>query len=374
MKKFILCVFFSAVMLFLFSCGDTGNNPGTDDLGIDFKNYKDGDYSILVCNNTGERLIAFKDDLLPENLIGGIPPGNNNHGFRNDPALFDKTEDFPMILLTAAQYKANKNDLKSLKSTPFTRVYVFFNKNGKNETVYDIANGLGGNNEFKIINASTSINVELRLNGIAGQTIGYAPAGILETTLMLRDGDYDIFPVFKRYNAIRDVVETVYPRGSGSGYAWFEGYSFGEGRTTATMNLKELLQNTAFVSGAAWVQVDNQTSSGGIHFIEGTSLRTTASGLEYIMKGYPTTFQIDMPKIFATYMDSILVANWKFGPSGSYVELQKGENDDTPLGSLTIEKGKMYTVTVSGSHNDGTLKAWVSEIADIPQSELSGIW
>ena len=372
MKKFIRYVFLPAAMIFLFSCSDMENSTGTDDLGIDFKNYKD-DYSILVCNNTGERLIAFKGDLLPEKLIGGIPSGNNNHGFRNDPVLFDKTEDFPMILLTEAQYKANKDELNSLKSTPFTRVYVFFNKNGKNDIVYDIANGLGGNNEFKIINASASINVELRLNGTAGQTIGYAPAGILETTLMMHDGDYDIFPVFKRYNVLRDVVETVYPRGSG-GYAWFEGYSFGEGRTTATMNLKELLQNTSFVSGAAWVQVDNQTSSGGIHFIEGTSLRTTASGLEYIMPGYPTTFQIDMPKIFAAYMDSILVANWKFGPSGLYVELQKGENDGTPLGSLTVERGKMYTVTVSGSHNDGTLKAWVSETADIPQNELSGIW
>jgi hypothetical protein len=374
MKKFIRCVFLIAVMILLFSCSDTGDNQGIDDFGVDFKNYYNDEYSILVLNNTGERLVAFKGDLLPEKLIGGIPPGSNYHGFRNDPALFDKTEDFPMILLTAAQYKANKDDLKSLKNDPFTRVYAFFNMRGSNTTVYEIANGLGGNNEFKIINYSTSINVELRLGGTAGQTIGYAPAGILETVLMMQDGDYSIFPVFKRYNALRDVVETVYPRGIGSNYAWFEGYSFGEGRTTATMNLKELLQNTTFVLGAAWVQVDNQTGSAGIRFVEGTSLRTTASGLEYIMPGYPTTFQINMPKVGNTYSDSMLVANWKFGAAGMEVGLQTGENDSTPLNSFTIEKGKMYTVTVSGSHNDGTLKAWVSETADIPQDELSGKW
>jgi len=374
MKKFIWCVFFSAAMIFLFSCGDTENSPDTDDLGVDFKNYYNGEYSVAVLNSTGKRLIAFKGDLLPEKLIGGIPIGSNYHGFRNDPDLFDRTEDFPMIFLTEAQYKANKDDLNSLKSTPFTRVYVFFNKNGDNKTVYEIANGLGGNNEFKIINHSTSINVELRLNGVAGQTIGYAPAGILETVLMMQDGDYTIFPVFKRYNYVKDVVETVYPKGSGSNYAWFEAYSFGEGRTTATMNLKDLLENTTFVLGAAWVQVDNQTSSGGIHFLEGSSRRTTASGLAIIMQGYPITFQIDMPRVLNTYLDSISVASWKFGPPGFEVDLQAGENDDTPLGLLTIDKGKMYTITVSGSHNDGTLKAWVSETADIPQNELSGTW
>ena len=373
MKRFIVYAIFSSAVFFLFSCGDTGNSQDTDDLGIDFKDYDDN-YSILVLNNTGERLIAFKGDLLPTQVIGGIPSGSYYHGFRNDPVMFDKTEEFPMIFLTEAQYRANKNNLNSLKNTPFTRVHVFFNKSGSNNTIYEIANGLGGNNEFKIINSSTSINVELRLNGTAGQTIGYAPAGILETILKLRDGDYNIFPVFKRYNALRDVVETVYPRGSGSGYAWYEGHSFGEGKTTATMNLKELLQNTTFVLGAAWVQVDNQTSSGGIRFVEGTSLRTTASGLEYIMRGYPTTFQVDMPRVGNTYLDSMDIANWKFGAAGFEVGLQTGENDDTPLGLLKIENGKMYTVTVSGSHNDGTLKAWISETADIPQNELSGIW
>jgi hypothetical protein len=373
MKKFIWFVFLPAAMILLFSYCDTGNSPGIDDLGVDFKNYYNGEYSILVLNSTGERLIAFKGDLLPEKLIGGIPSGSNYHGFRNDPDLFDKTEDFPMIFLTEAQYKANKNNLNSLKSTPFTRVYVFFNKGGGNNTIYEIVNDLGGNNEFKIINASYSINVELRLNGIAGQTIGYAPAGILETTLMLRDGNYDIFPVFKRYNALRDVVETVYPKGKGSNFSYYESYSLGEEITTATMNLKELFMNTPFVLGVAWVQIDNQTN-GGIRFIEGTTVHTTASGLSSIMPGFPRTFQIDMPRVGNTYLDSMLVANWKFGATGMEIGLQKEENDYTPLNSLTIENGKMYTVTVNGSHNDGTLKAWVSDTADISQSELIGIW
>jgi hypothetical protein len=312
---------------------------------------------------------------LESKLIGGIPSRATNHGLPKDPALFDKTEDFPMVILTEAQYNANKDNLNALKNTPFTRVYVFFNKSGDNTIVYEIAGGLGGSNEFKIINASNSINVELRLGGAAGETIGYAPAGILETTLKLQDGNYNIFPVFKRYNTFRDVVETVYPQGTGSNYAWFESYSFGEGTTTATMNLKTLLQNINFVLGAAWVYVDNQTNSGGIRFLEGSNVHTTASGLTNIMSGNPRTFQIDMPKAGNnTYADSVTIANWKFGATGFEVGLQTGENDSTPLSSLRVEQGKMYTVTVSGSHNDNSLKAWVSNTINIPQDELSGTW
>ena len=369
-KTRITAILFAAFMaILLFSCDDKD-----DGSGLDFSSHNT-DYSILVRNNTGENLVAFKGDLLADKLIGGIPAHAQNHGLPNDPALFDKTEDFPMILLTEAQFNSNKDNLSSLKNTPFTRVYVFFNKSGDNTLVYEIAAGLGGSNEFKIINASNSINVELRLNGAAGETIGYAPAGILETTLRLQDGNYNIFPVFKRYNTFRDVVETVYPQGTGSGYAWFQSFSFGEGTTTATMNLKTLLQGITFVSGAAWVYVNNQTTSGGIRFVEGSNVKATASGLTNVMSGNPRTFQIDMPKAGNnTYADSITVANWKFGATGFEVPLRTGENDTTPLASLEIQQGKMYTITVSGSHNDNSLKAWVSNTTEIPQNELSGTW
>jgi len=214
----------------------------------------------------------------------------------------------------------------------------------------------------------------LRLGGAAGETIGYAPAGILEYTIRLQDGNYNIFPVFKRYNTYRDVVETVYPQGSGSGYAWYQTFSFGEGVTTATMNLKDILKDISFVSGAAWVVVNNQTNS-GVRFIEGSNVRTTASGLENIMNAATRTFQIDMPKAGVnSYAASVTAANWKFGPTGAEVGLQKSETDNTLLTSITIEQGQMYTITVTGDHNAGSLKAWISEETAIPQTELSGTW
>jgi hypothetical protein len=362
-----------ALMALVFSCdmftGDDNKNTGEPDFSSNNTNY-----SILVRNNTGERLIAFKGELRAEALVGGIPAHAQNHGLPYSPALFDKTEDFPLILLTEAQYNANKSNLSSQRNTPFTRVYVFYNKSGDNKTVYEIASGLGGPNALEVINASSSINIELRVDGVAGETLGYAPANILNTTLKLQDGNYNIFPVFKRYNAFRDVVETVYLKGTGSNYAWFQSYSFGEGTASATMNLKDLLKTTTFTSGAAWVYVNNQTTSGGIRFVEGTHVHATASALTNIMSYNPRTLQIDMPKVGNKYDDSVVVPNWKFGATGFEVALQTSETDAAVVSSMTIERDKMYTVTVTGSHNDDTLKAWVSNITDIPSSELGGDW
>ena len=216
--------------------------------------------------------------------------------------------------------------------------------------------------------------MELRVGGVAGETLGYAPAGILLTTFKLQDGNYEIFPVFKRYNRFRDVVETVYPKGTGSSYAWYMGFSFGGNNNSATMNLKDLLSTITFTSGAAWVVINNQTTSGGIRFTEGSNVYTTASGLTNIIPANPKTFQIEMPKIANKYADSVVRSNWRFGPPGFEVPLQTSESDSTVVSSITIERDKMYTITVTGDHNVGTLKAWVSSEMDIPSNDLAGEW
>jgi hypothetical protein len=286
------------------------------------------------------------------------------------PALFDKTEDFPLILLTESQYNANKSNLASQKNTPFTRIYIFFNANGENTLVYEIAAGLGGTNELHIINSSTSLNIELRVNGVAGETLGYAPAGILDTTLYLTDGDYNIFPVFKRYNRTRDVPETVYPEGS-SGYSWFQMVGFDDTHHSYTLNLRDALRNATITSGAAWVVVNNQTTAGGIRFMEGGIVHKTATRGEAIMDD--TAVQIDMPKIGLNFQESKTVNNWAFGPPGFEAPLQNSADDPTPRGAFEIEVDKMYVVTVIGDHNSAVgIHAYISRIQDIDSAIIDG--
>jgi hypothetical protein len=201
-----------AMVFLLADCANLSNDEDkTEDKNgtVDFTSHPD--YSILVQNNTGERLVAFKGELLASQLIGGIPAQARNHGLPKNTTLFYMTEDFPLILLTEAQYNANKNSLQTQRNSPFTRLYVFYNNNGANNAYYEIAAGLGGNNTLTIINP-TDYNVELRNGGIAGEILGYAPSGITATNFKLKNGSYNIFPVFIKYNPLLDVIERVYPK------------------------------------------------------------------------------------------------------------------------------------------------------------------
>jgi hypothetical protein len=362
-------------MVFFAASCDTLTGGGSENENgngsVDFSHHQT-DYSIKVRNNTGERLVAFKGDLDNAFLIGGIPAHAPNHGLPLNTTLFNDTEDFPMILLTEAQYKAHKNSLQTQKNSPFTRVYVFYNKNGDNSAHYEIAEGLGGDNKLIVIVPKENINVELRIGGVAGETIGYAPKGMLSTNLMLENGDYDIFPVFVRYNKTRDVVERVYPKNSAGTYNWFYPITFDGSNSPQTLPLGDLLKNLRMSSGAAWVVVDNQTTSGAIRFYEGNKPRITPSGFQGISNGTPITFQIDMNAIPGTndemiYADSRAVSNWTFGPQGFTVALQKTKTDTTPLGTFNVEKDKMYTITVEGSFLEGGgLNAYISDTTDIP--------
>jgi hypothetical protein len=383
LKFGITAVVVISIVLVLGSCKVT---LGTDDDGggggggggkvIDWTSHNT-DYSILIRNNTNYKLVAFKGELDANKLIGGIPAHANNHGLPFDPVLFDKTEDFPLILLTEDQYNTSKANLSSQKNSPFTRVYVFYNKAGDNNVEYEIAEGLGGNNKLRIINSSTTLNVEIRLGGVAGETVGYAPANMLETVLKINDGNYSFFPVFKRYNKIKDVVETVYPKRD-DGQPWRLSTSFGDlGNGTTvdefTMNLNNLLKNIVMTSGIAWVVIDNQTNQ-GVRFMEGATPRKTLSGLENIPSGKTLTWQIDMAKLSSNnYADSRVVSSWAFGPIGDEVGLQTSETDNTKLGSLTVYRDKMYTITVKGEAGSNTnpLKAWVSETTDIDVSDFN---
>jgi len=371
MKKLTVFAVFLVVWLVLGFVGCQEDDEGDK---VDFTSHP-SDYSILVRNNTSKRLVAFKGDLIAEAMIGGIPAYAKNHGLPKDPALFNKTEDFPLILITEEDYNANKNDLGSMKNNPFTRVYVFYNANGDNTAVYGIAEGLGGTNKLTIINNSSTINVELRSGGEIGETLGYAPAGMFTTDLYLLDGDYYIFPVFKRYNSFRDILEEVKPRASDNS-AWFHSVGFGEGKTTDTIDLTNILTLTRFTLGAAWIVVNNQaTSGGGIQFMEGTHVFETATGLRNITNGIPRTFQINMPKVGTNiYADKMSVSNWRFGSPSRNVALTEGTEPNAPkgyIGTFDIEEDKMYTITVTGDVNEvSTLKAWVSDVTDI-QSDLA---
>jgi len=342
-----------ALILTIGACQMGEDTDAADD--VDWTNYSGDDRAFGVRNNTNKELVAFRSSLSKANLIGGVK-GNRVHYFKKSPVLTaGGTSDFPLILITKQDYVKNKNDLAQLNNSPFTRIYVFYNGQGDNNVVYDISGRLGGNKIIQVGNSSQTLNVEIRLGGIYGDTIGYAPAGQLITRLFVTDGDFDLFPVFKRYNNVRDIVETIYPKAQ-SGNPWWFPLGFEDGVDTAYFNVSEAIAALdGITSGVAWLVINNQTGM-GIHLVKGTQVVTSPTGVSYWNQG-TKTFIVEMPYASAgtkeNFATSVLISSYKVGPNTQ----EKAIVDKEGNVELMLKNDMMYVVNVTGNHNAGTLKA-----------------
>ena len=343
MKRcFCICVL--AVVVLLSSC-----NIGEEESDVDFRSHPPATRSVIVSNDTGERLVVFMGELRIDRLVGGIPAHAQMHGLPKPAGLFNASQAVPLIVLTYEQFNANRDNLLSQNLTPFTRLFVFYNEFGDNLVVNRISQNVGGQNILRLINVSQSVNVELRYGGVAGPTLGFAPAGMLNTDLRLYDGDFNVFPVFHRWDAVRDIFQTVYPEftsGELAGTAYFYQFSM-TGSDEIHMDLSKLLQGQRFVSGAAMVIVQNNSDSMGIQFMEGAVPRRTPSGFLNISQGVNNGmhFIIDMPSVQGTsnYAPSVTVDNWRFGVAATSFLLP----------STTLLADHFYVITVTGSVEAG---------------------
>jgi len=373
LKFGITAVVVISIVLVLGSCkvsfGQDDDGGGKGNAGVDFKNYSAEHPAIRVRNNTNQRLVLFKNELKVEAIIGGVEPlaQGDGWGIRKDQPAFAATGEFAMIVLTFDQYEKNKSsatNLAALSSAPFTRVYVFYNAAGENEILYEISDKLGGKYILQIENPS-SLNVELRQGGVNGPTLGYAPAGMQMTRLYVMDGDLDFFPVFKRYNPQRSILETIYPKGV-EGKPWMESFVFGDGYSSPqAYDIRDALKGlTGRTSGVAYLKIVN-TSGGAVRLYKGNEMVYNTLGISYMQNnGNPTEFEIMMPGTNDVFDAKITVGNYKIGPTGGSVKLVDKDGNDT----FDLYADKSYTVTVTGNYNQNTLKAVIDIEAatDIP--------
>lgn len=339
------------------------NNSGYKS-GKDFTNHQTSG-KIHVRNLTKENLLAFMDTISEQTFIGGIPGGADQHGLKNDTVLGGQPKGFAMVLITEQQYLDNKANLSaaSLKENPFCRVYIYYNPNRRNDDPiknYEISGNLGGN--FKLIVSNpTGYNVELRLGGVDGETIGYAPTGLINSNIYLTEGDFDIFPVFKSYNVVRDTINTHYPKGV-SGYPWFKGVNFRPGSGDQYFNVKDASDTVinGATMGAAWIILNNSSKT-AVRVLKGSAPIISPTGVSYISDGTKQTFQIDMDTVavsgYQSFSGTTTLDNLSIGPSGFTVPLEKEDGSKT---GIVLKTDMVYTITVTGSHNDGNLKAVIN--------------
>ena len=145
-----------------------------------------------------------------------------------------------MFLVTEEDYLTNKNDLSALDNAPFTRLYAYYNATSSdNNVVYEISKSMGGNCSIVLNNGNSPYNVELRMNGIYGDTIGYSKDHTVNTTFKVDAGDYYVFPVFRKFDSGINEIVTVYPKNSAGGPI-VEVFPLNEEITTKTLAPKTL--------------------------------------------------------------------------------------------------------------------------------------
>jgi hypothetical protein len=334
---------------------DTGDD-GFNDEGIDWTNYEtEGSYSVRVKNESNRDLVAFKNSLAPENLIGGIRKNASNHGLPRKTNLFTSNSDFPLVFLTLEDYKTYKNDLKSREQYPFTRIFAVYNANGTNEVPFLVDSKLGGANKL-ILDNMTTYNMEIRRNSPRGETLGYAPSQSNNTVLNIVDGDYNLFIVFKKYNALRDEIITMYPKAP-DGLPIMLDYAFEDGDERNINAANYTGDITNFSSGYAFLVVENRMISGGIRVLNGDEVQKTVTGIATINANESRTYLIPMTAVSigdnTTYSDTTIFAGWKVGPTNRDQPIPVSEELKNTEGQNVFKSDYTYTVTVTGDPNTG---------------------
>jgi hypothetical protein len=345
-NKFFLLLL--AAGLVFAACSNPANDD-EDDSGIDYTNYSQ--YSVRVSNNTNEELVAFWGSLRADKLIGGVHAGEENHGFKNDPAVFTATAAQPIIFVTEKQYKDNKNNLSALTNTPFTRVLGFFNKTGTNENVYEISNNLGG--EYKIVvQNQTGMDVELRLNGVHGAPIGYAPSGQYNVVLNVDAATYLLFPVFRKFNQVRGEIITVYPKYPANSRPRSIGSVVNASHPEDEVTLDSgFIDNMDFTTGSAYLLVQNN-AEGAIELRNGSTLIKTSTGVSGIEYGGRRIFQIDFPKGAGTGEDANNLVS-KLDVGAYAIGMADARTQLSTLSNHEVDVDYLYTIIVTKNNNTG---------------------
>jgi hypothetical protein len=357
MKKLFVAAMIS--VLVLAGCGnnlDDGNGNNDESDTVSFESFSPR--SVLVENRTGERLVAFKDYLSPNTLIGGIPAYTANHGLEKKDSLFSQTGSFVLVLITEAEY--NKNIMNIASAIVFSQIFVFYNNEAENNNVYLISQWIGDEGRI-ILNNPTHWNIEIRKDAPTGEILGFVAAQMQNEVLRLKPGNYDLFPVLKRYDSYNKMVYEVVPiytTGNASiiGKAYSRYFVLSE-NNPQTWNLGELVSAIDITTGSFNLMIQNNSNTDIRFEKQGVEL-ISSTGLRGIQQGSIGTYNIKVIR----------------NPDGTYPETQlvSGYSVGTPLLMFPIPEylfktDYIYTIGVSGN-NAATLV--IGEIQEVRRMNI----
>lgn len=372
MKQFLKMALALLIVAMVFGACELefDNGGGTGDSGVDFKDYTGTERAIAFKNSNTNSVVIFASELKAENLLGGVKAGvTSGISKSNNTAWFNKTQAFPVVIITEKQYNENKKDLKKIEA-PLTKLYIFYNAQGENKAIYDINGNLGGNEYYIELTmpVSGTWNVEMRDGGITGPAVGYAQAGMMHTKLfVMPDINFNLFPVFHRWNPYMEVLDIVYPKDD-EGYAlgFFFALGEGSGMSNFRFNMKELLDAIKAEPpqvGAAYLNITSNVSNTMIHMLNGSG-QPIRNPLGVSAFAGTKTFKIDMGEIqpnSGNFNPSVSIAGYKIGMDSRenpITVLMDADDPDYGTARVNVKNGKIYQVTVNGTvSSPGSIKA-----------------
>ena len=118
-------------------------------------------------------------------MISGAKGGQTT-GLKLKKELFSQSGDFVLWVFTEEEYLAKKNDYDELKKAPFALLYAYYNAESDSNAnmVYTISANMGGDS-YILLNNPTNYNVELRQNGLYGESLAFAGANTVQTKVYI---------------------------------------------------------------------------------------------------------------------------------------------------------------------------------------------
>lgn len=324
------------------------------DSGVDFNDYT-SNYALIVKNNSTKNMVLFKGEPTQKNVIGGVKAGSTSH-IKYDGKFFSANQDFVVYVVTEDDYIVNKDSekaLAALTAAPYTTFYAVYDTITKNESVYEISSLLDGKYRI-IINNASKYNVELRKTDLNGETLGFLQAMTFKKCIHAQQGEYMIFPIFRKFDKNSGEIFSVYPTYASGSFAgnpkcWI--FSLDEETNEYELDLEKWMRGIKFNPSAAYIKITNCADQ-GLRFYTGTDSTPliTSAGGKIINTGKSLTYSIDMANNNGTAIEeSVVTAGYRLANPGIDNIYLNGDATTTQ----EYKAGYLYSYTVSGDSYQG---------------------
>ena len=318
--------------------------------GIDYGDYTGRDYSIKVKNECSSNVVCFVGDPSAETLISGAIGGGKTTALKKTSIFCLGSFDFVLNVVTEENYNKYKSDYKTMANNVLCRIYAYYNSDAEANynLIYTISDKLGGQ-YYILLNNTAQYNCELRIDGLFGEPFCYAGAQTLKTKIYVQSGDYDFYPVFRKFDNTMGSILTYYLKTS-KGNPKNILVSFGGDSDGIAINCADYLtSNFTLTASSAFLKIDNQSST-GIKLYQGENAiaSITDTVIATINSGKNATFTIKMEEISNVegqdrqYEVQTTISSWKIGPEAYKVGIP----------SKTFEAGYRYVLVVEGESYD----------------------